>query len=82
MVPNGLALCKLHHAAFDGNFIGVRPDLVIELREDIRREGDGPMLQYGIQAFHNEMIRLPRRPELQPDPERLEERYEEFRTSA
>ena len=82
VVPNGLALCKLHHAAFDRNFIGVRSDLVIELREDIRREGDGPMLQYGIQAFHNEVIRVPRRAELKPDEERLEERYEIFRASA
>jgi putative restriction endonuclease len=32
MVPNGLALCKVHHAAFDLNIIGVRPppDLSIE----------------------------------------------------
>ena len=34
-VPNGLALCKLHHAAFDRLFVGVRPDGVIEVRRDI-----------------------------------------------
>ena len=26
-VRNGLALCKIHHAAFDANILGVRPDL-------------------------------------------------------
>lgn len=31
IIPNGLALCKLHHAAFDKNILGIRPDLVIEL---------------------------------------------------
>ncbi|MGV1038013.1 MAG: HNH endonuclease, partial [Candidatus Nanopelagicales bacterium] len=25
-VSNGLALCKIHHAAFDSNIIGIRPD--------------------------------------------------------
>jgi putative restriction endonuclease len=27
VVPNGVALCKLHHAAFDRYLIGVTPDL-------------------------------------------------------
>ena len=42
-VPNGLALCKLHHAAFDKLFVGVRPDGIIEVRRDILEEEDGPM---------------------------------------
>jgi hypothetical protein len=33
IIPNSLALCKLHHAAFDSNIIGIRPDLVIEVRK-------------------------------------------------
>jgi len=32
VVPNGLSLCKLHHAAFDGNIVGVSPDLVVTIR--------------------------------------------------
>ncbi len=43
VVPNGVALCKLHHAAFDRHFLGVRPDLTVELRPDVLREPDGPM---------------------------------------
>lgn len=27
VVPNGLALCKIHHAAYDRYILGVRPDL-------------------------------------------------------
>ena len=43
VVPNGLALCKPHHAAFDRHVLGVRPDLTVELRPDVLREPDGPM---------------------------------------
>jgi len=35
VVPNGLALCKLHHAAFDANIIGVTPDLEVTVRLDV-----------------------------------------------
>ncbi len=78
-VSNGLSLCKLHHAAYDRNFLGVRPDLVIELREDLLREEDGPMLLHGLQGFQGQKIIVPRSPRNRPDPEHLEERYENFR---
>jgi putative restriction endonuclease len=32
VVPNGLTLCKLHHAAFDAYIIGVTPDVEVTLR--------------------------------------------------
>jgi putative restriction endonuclease len=35
VIPNGLALCKLHHAAFDSYIIGVTPDLEVKVRLDI-----------------------------------------------
>ena len=35
VVPNGLALCKIHHAAFDLNILGVRPDLVVEVNREV-----------------------------------------------
>ncbi|MFN7973016.1 MAG: HNH endonuclease [Acidobacteriota bacterium] len=79
IVPNGLALCKLHHAAFDRMVLGVRPDLVIELRRDILAEGDGPMLKHGLQHFHEKAIYPPRRVVDRPNPDFLAERYELFR---
>ena len=30
IVKNGISLCKLHHAAFDNFFLGIRPDFVVE----------------------------------------------------
>jgi predicted restriction endonuclease len=78
-VSNGLALCKLHHAAFDGQILGVRPDLVVQIREDILREKDGPMLLHGLQGFQGSQILIPTRRDLQPDRDFLAERYEIFR---
>jgi putative restriction endonuclease len=82
VVPNGLALCKIHHAAFDTNILGIRPDHVVEIRADILDERDGPMLRHGLQDLHGtRLLVLPRRVDEHPDPDRLEARYEEFRAA-
>ena len=78
---NGIALCKIHHAAYDRHILGIRPDLVVELRADIRQEIDGPMLKYGLQEFHGAGLSIPRRMELRPNPKFLEERYAMFRAA-
>jgi putative restriction endonuclease len=79
IVRNGLALCKLHHAAFDQNILGIRPDLKVEIRVDILEERDGPMLQHGLQGFQGSQVRVPRAAHLRPNPEFLAERYGMFR---
>jgi putative restriction endonuclease len=38
----------VHHAAFDVNIVGVRPDLVLDVRYDVLAEIDGPILQHGL----------------------------------
>ncbi len=78
LVSNGLALCKLHHAAFDSFFFAVRPDYTIEVRPSILTESDGPMLVVGLQQIHGQKIHLPHRAVHLPDPARLARRYEEF----
>jgi putative restriction endonuclease len=82
VVPNGLALCKLHHAAFDGNILGIRPDLKIEIRTDVLTEEDGPMLKHGLQGFQGASITVPRSAPLQPNREFLEERFALFRKAS
>ena len=77
-VPNGLSLCKLHHAAFDNLFVGVRPDGIIEVRRDILEEQDGPMLLHGLKRLHQTRIYRPRSRANQPDPDLLEIRYARF----
>lgn len=80
-IRNGLALCKIHHTAFDRNFIGIRPDTIVEVRADILEEKDGPMLKHGLQGMHGQRLHLPTRPEHRPDREALGYRYELFRAS-
>lgn len=79
VVPNGLSLCKIHHAVFDNRILGIRPDLTLHVRDDVLEEVDGWMLTGGIQAVHNRRLEIvPHRQVDRPDPERLEERYEQF----
>jgi putative restriction endonuclease len=79
IVPNGLALCKLHHAAFDGHLLGVNPDLIVHVAPSILTEPDGPMLRHGLQAFHGSRIRVPHPSALRPNRDFLAERYELFK---
>jgi len=78
VVTNGVSLCKMHHAAFDRQILGIRPDHVVEIRHDILEEIDGPMLLHGLQEMHGVRLKLPSSARLRPDPDRLAARYELF----
>lgn len=71
VVQNGLALCKIHHAAYDARIIGVSPDYVMETRPDILNTTDGPMLAHGLQGLHGKSIHVPRFHRNRPDKDRL-----------
>jgi putative restriction endonuclease len=79
VVPNGLSLCKIHHAAYDRNIIGIRPDLIVEIQPAVLAEVDGPMLKHGLQEMGGVRIEVPAAQRSRPDPDRLAERYEEFK---
>jgi putative restriction endonuclease len=81
-VPNGLALCSLHHSAFDAYVMGIMPDLTVEIRTDVLEEVDGPMLVHGLQGFHGRRICVPSREGQRPNREFLAERYELFRKAS
>lgn len=78
IVQNGLSLCKIHHAAFDNNIIGINPDYQVLVRQDILEEIDGPMLKYGLQSLNKSKLILPSRSRDWPDKERLEIRFNTF----
>jgi putative restriction endonuclease len=82
VVPNGVAMCAIHHRAFDSNILGIRPDYVIEIRSDVLREEDGPTLKHALQGLHQEPIMIPRQRSARPDPLLLEERFERFRAAS
>ncbi len=78
VTSNGLALCKIHHAAYDRNIVGIRPDYVVQVREDVLLEVDGPMLKHGIQELDGARLTLPRRVSDLPDRDALAQRYALF----
>jgi putative restriction endonuclease len=78
VITNGLALCKLHHAAFDSFMLGVTPDYVIQVREDVLKEADGPMLRYGLQGLNDQRIILPQAQANWPSRDALAWRHDRY----
>jgi putative restriction endonuclease len=77
-VDNGISLCKLHHAAYDSFILGVTPDYIIHVREDVLEEEDGPVLQHGLKGLHKTKLILPGARNHYPSKEALEWRYSRF----
>ena len=80
-IPNGLALCKIHHSAYDVNILGVDPDYRVHVREDVLEERDGPMLTWGLQKMDQVSLWLPKQESQHPNKEFLAERFERFRAA-
>lgn len=80
-VSNGLSLCKIHHAAYDQNILGISPDYKVEIRNDILAEIDGPMLKYGLQEMNGHSLYLPHSAINKPDKNGLDLRYQQFRSA-
>ncbi len=80
-VPNGMALCRIHHGAYDFGMLGVDPDYRIHIKKDVLNEKDGPMLRHGLQELHGAKIVTPRRAELKPRSDFLAIRFEQFRVA-
>jgi putative restriction endonuclease len=77
-VVNGLALCKIHHAAYDKNLLGISPDYRVKLDADLLNEIDGPMLRHGLQDMDGMELVLPKRKVDYPSRDALAKRYGEF----
>ena len=75
---NGLALCKIHHAAYDQNMLGVSPDYRVAINHAVLEEIDGPMLKHGLQEMHGRTIVVPTRAKDRPDRDGLAWRWERF----
>ena len=77
VVPNGIPLTKIHHAAFDAHLLGIDADYKIHVSERLLGQNDGPMLE-ALKGLHLRPLRPPARPKDLPDRERLAQRFEEF----
>jgi putative restriction endonuclease len=78
VVPNGLPLSKIHHAAFDAHLIGVDPDYRIHVSKKLLDQRDGPLLE-ALKDLNGVTLRLPLRKQDFPDQERLDVRFREYR---
>ena len=81
VVPNGLPLSKIHHAAFDAHLIGIDPDYRLHVSERLLDLRDGPMLE-ALKQLDGGMLHLPARAKDYPDRDRLSLRYEQFKVAA
>jgi len=78
VVSNGLALCKIHHAAYDENILGISPEYVVHINAQVLAEIDGPMLKHGLQQMDRRPLWIPKRLPERPDRDRLAVRFDEF----
>jgi putative restriction endonuclease len=81
-IRNGLALCAIHHLAYDRMVLGIDAAGTVHIADRLLLEVDGPMLREGLQGFHRAAIELPKRRGDRPDPELLDERFRAFREAA
>lgn len=78
-VTNGLALCKIHHGAFDSNLLGITPQYKVEVQRVVMETTDGPTLQHSLKEMNGQKLRqLPSHHGQLPDKDLLAERFEVF----
>jgi putative restriction endonuclease len=81
VVPNGLPLSKIHHAAFDAHVIGIDPDYRLYVSERLLNQHDGQMLE-ALKQLNGGTLHLPARAKDYPDRDRLALRFERFKAAA
>jgi len=78
VVPNGIPLSKIHHAAFDAHLIGIDPNYRLHVSDRLLHQNDGPMLE-ALKTLNGRSLHLPKREKDSPDRDRLAHRFERFK---
>src|SRR4051794_26710261 len=81
VVPNGIPLSKIHHAAFDAHLIGIDPDYRLHVSDRLLIQKDGPMLE-ALKRLSGGTLHKPKRDKDLPDRDRLALRFERFKAVA
>jgi putative restriction endonuclease len=81
VVPNGIPLSKIHHAAFDAHLIGIDPNYRLHVSDRLLGQHDGPLLE-ALKRLNGGTIHLPNRTKDRPDRDRLALRFERFKAAA
>ncbi|MEV6213745.1 HNH endonuclease [Nocardia sp. NPDC051833] len=80
VVDNGLALCKIHHAAYDADLLGISPDYRVHISAALRESTDsGPVIAHGFRELDGHPLAvLPDQESHRPSKDRLGLRFERF----
>ncbi len=54
-----MAVCKIHNAAFDRNFLGITPKHEVRINQKLLDEVDDPMLRHSLQEIRGTTITVP-----------------------
>jgi putative restriction endonuclease len=82
-VSNGLALCKIHHGAFDANILGIDTNYKVTIKGEVLETFDGPTLQHSLKEMHGARpAQLPARVAERPNRDLLDERFQQFLLTA
>jgi putative restriction endonuclease len=76
-IRNGLALCTIHHRAYDHDLVGISPDYRVHVAPRLLDEDDGPMLDL-LKAAQGVSIVLPGASRSRTDRDLLAVRFERF----
>jgi putative restriction endonuclease len=82
VVTNGIAMCKIHHAAYDVDIFGISPNYKVGVRPDVLAEIDGPTLKHTLQEINGSTIQVPGRRSARPNPDLLEIRWNRFKEAS
>jgi putative restriction endonuclease len=66
VVPNGIPLSNIHHAAFDAHLVGIDPDYRLPVSDRLLGQNDGPMLN-ALKRLDGGFVLLPTRVKDRPD---------------
>ena len=81
-VPNGLALCKLHHAAYDRDLLGIDQEHRVHIAQRLLAGTPSEAMDTAFGAYVGKSLHIPKSKGLRPDGLRLATRFEQFEESA
>lgn len=77
-VRNGLALCPIHHRAYDTRLLGIDGERRLYTHPTIEAIVDGPVLSSSLQGLTGRRMEFVPRGRSAPDPDRLEVTFKEY----
>ena len=57
-VSNGLALCKIHHAAFDAGLLAITEDFRVAISQRIMSNDAGEAVDHALRKFHGQSLEV------------------------